>query len=110
MHVKLCIEIDSVDYICLVTQKGASEEIMDLDIEEIMSDKKIIDLDTEVSAEKTIVSLTKHDIMILLQIVMLGSNIWYFGTIIFLLIPCLVNIIFKDKYSLILYYKFWQLY
>lgn len=56
MHVKFYIYVDNIDCICLVTQKAASEKIIDLDTKEVVSAMKIIDLNIEVSAEKTMVT------------------------------------------------------
>lgn len=71
-------------------QKAGFEKIIDLDIEKIVSNGKIIDLNVEISAEKTIIALvfgiddgniyakkvlTKEDITVLVQILVLGFKI-----------------------------------
>ena len=84
----------------------------------------MIDLDAEVSAEKTMVALVfeidgggiytamtlmNQDIMVLPQIVMLGSEIRCFETVVFPLVLCLIDVVIKDEYPWILYQKFKQL-
>lgn len=85
-----------------------------------MSIEKIIDLDAEVSTKKimvalileiysggiyTAMTLMNQNTMVLLQIVVLRSKIRCFGTVIFILVSYLVDIITKDKYLLIFYQK-----
>lgn len=48
---------EAIAYIRLVTQKAISENMIDLDTKEVVSIVKIIDLDAEVSAEKTMMVL-----------------------------------------------------
>ena len=87
--------------------------MIDLDAEDVMSAVKIIDLHAEVSVEKTIVALVfeidgggihteialiKQDTTVLLQIVVLGSEIRYLGSVIFFLVLRLVDIVFEDEY------------
>ena len=98
--------------------------MMDLDAEEVVSAVKIIYLDAEVSVEKTMVALVSEidggsihtamtlmnqDTTVLLQIVVLGSEIRCLGTVVFPLVPRLVDVVTKDEYPWILYHKFWQL-
>ena len=52
--------------------------------------------------------LMNQDIMVLFQIVILRSEIWYFKAIVFPLVCCLIDIVIKDKYSWIFYQKFGQ--
>ena len=85
--------------------------------------EKMMDLDAEVSVEKTMVALVfeidgggihmamtlmNQDTTVLLQIV-LGSEIRYLGTIVFPLVPRLVDVVIEDEYPWILYQKFGQL-
>ena len=87
--------------------------MMDLDAEEVMSALKKIYMDDEVSVEKTIVALVfeidgggihmamtliNQDITVLLQIVVLGSEIHCLGTIVFPLVHCLVDVVIEDEY------------
>lgn len=56
----------------------------------------------------TEMALTKQDIMVLLKVIVMGSEISYYWTIIseVYLINYPIILIFKDKYSLILYHKY----
>ena len=106
-----------------MTQKAASKKMIDLDAKKIVSTVKIIYLDAEVSVEKTMVALVfeintssihtamtliNQDIIVLFQIVVLVSEIRFLGTVVFLLVPWLVDIVIKDEYLWILYQKFGQ--
>lgn len=105
-------------------RKAASEKIINLNIEEVVSAIKIIYLDAEMFVEKTIVAfifemngsgihtaiiLMSQDITVLLQIIALGSEIRYLRTVVFLLVPCLVNVVTKEQQTWILHHKFGQL-
>lgn len=46
--------------------------------------------------------------VILLQMVMLRSNIRCLIIVVFFLVRYLVDVVFANEYPLILYYKFWQ--
>ena len=82
--------IDTINCICLVIQKTAFEKMIDLDVEEIVSAMKIMYLDAEVFVEKIMVALVfeidigsiytamtlmNQDTIMLLQIVILRSEI-----------------------------------
>lgn len=75
--------------------------------------KKMIDLNTEISAKKTIVALlfeidnggmntaiilVNQNIMMLFQIVVVVSKIRCLGIILFPLVFCLVDVITKEQY------------
>ncbi len=47
--------------------------------------------------------------MVLLQIVVLGFKIRYLGTVLFLLVPCLVDVVTEEQQPWILNHKFGQL-
>ena len=98
--------------------------MIDLDTKEMVSAVKIIDLDTEVFAEKIMMALVfeidggdiymemalmNQDTIVLLQIVVLEFKIRCFGAVIFFLVCRLLDIVIKDKYPWILYQKFGQL-
>ena len=51
-------------------------------------------------------TLMNQDITMLLQIVVLGSEIRCLRTVVFLLVSHLVDVVIKDKYLWILYQKF----
>ena len=85
---------------------------MDMDTQKMVSAMKITYLDAEMSVEKTMVALIfeinssgiymamimiNQDTTVLLQIVILGSEIQCLGTVIFLLVLCLVNVITKEQ-------------
>ena len=74
---------------------------------------KIIDLDAEMFAKKTMVilvfkidsgeihtaiALINWDKMVLFQIVVLISEIWCFRTVVFFLVFCLVDVVTKEQY------------
>lgn len=95
-------------------QKAVDEIMIDLDIKELMSAIKMIDLNAEVSAEKILVvlvfeiddnsihiemALIDQNTIVLLQTIMVRSEIWYLETLIFLLVCCLINIVITDEYS-----------
>lgn len=97
-----------------MTQKAASEKMMDLDAKERVFVIKIIDLDIKMSAKKTIIALVfeingssiytvmvlmNRDTIVLFQVVLLATEICYLETIIFLLVPCLINVVTKEQYS-----------
>ena len=99
--------------------------MMDLDVEEMVSAVKIIYLDAEVSIEKKMVALVfeidgggiytamtliNQDTMVLLQIVVLGFEIWYLETVVFSLVLCLIDIVTRNEYLWMLYQKFLQFY
>ena len=105
--------------------KTAFEKMIDLDAEEMVSTVKIIYLDTEVSVEKTMIALIfevdigsnhtamtliNQDATVLLQIIVLGSEICCLGTVVFPLVFCLIDNVIKDEYPWIFYQKFEQLY
>ena len=113
MHVEFRVQMDTVDCIRLVTQKAASEKMRSLDTKEVVSVMKIIDLDAEVSTEKimvapvfeinvsgihTVIALMNQETTMLLQIVMLVSEIRCLGTLVFLLVPRLADIVTKEQY------------
>ena len=94
-----------------MTQKAASKKMMDLDVEEMVSAMKIIDLDAEVSAEKVMVALVfeidggnihmamilmNQDTTVLFQIIILASEIRCLGTVVFSLVLRLVDVITKE--------------
>lgn len=85
--------------------------------------KKMINLNAElkVLTVKTIASLVfeingnGRDIKIVLieilpQLGAIEFEIWSLETVVFFLIPCFVNVVTKEQYSYILYYKLWRLY
>ena len=95
-------------------QKAAFEKMMDLDAKEVVFAVKIIGLDAEVSVEKAMVALVfeidgsgihmamtlmNQDITVLFQIVVLASKIRCLGTIVFPLVPCLVEVVTEEQYS-----------
>ena len=107
-----------------MAQKTASEKMIDLDAEEVVSAVKIIYLDAEVSVEKTMVALVfeidvggihtamtlmNQDTTVLLQIIVLGSEIRCLGTVVFPLVPRLVDVVTEEQQPWILYHKFGQL-
>lgn len=51
------MQVNTVDCVCFVTQKAAFEKMRNLDTKEMVFDMKIMDLNTEVSAKKIIVTL-----------------------------------------------------
>ena len=86
---------------------------MELDAEEVVSAIKIIDLNTEISAEKVMMALIfeidggsiyiamvliNQDTMVLFQIVVLTSEIWCLRTVVFPLVPRLVDVVIKEQY------------
>ena len=86
---------------------------MDLDAEEVVFAVKIIGLDTEVFAKKIMVALVfginsggiymamvsmNQDTTMLFQIVVLASEIRYLGTVVFPLVPRLIDIITQEQY------------
>ena len=96
-----------------MTQKAASERMMDLDVEEVVFAVKIIGLDAEMSADKAMVALVfeidgggiymamvlmNQDTTLLFQIVVLASEIWCLGTVIFPLVLRLVNVVTEEQY------------
>lgn len=72
---------------------------------------KIIDLDTEVFTDKNILTFvfeindSSIYTIVLFQIIILGFDIWYLIIVVFLLGYCLINIVYKNKYSYIFYYE-----
>ena len=82
---------------------------------------RIIDIHAEVFADKTMVALVfeiggsiyaemaliKQDTTVLLQIIVLGSKIRCLGSVVFLLVLCLVDVVFENEYLWILYHRFW---
>lgn len=87
--------------------------MIDLNTEKYMFAIKIIDLNAEMFIEKIIlalvfkmngggiymvITLMNYNTTVLLQIFILGFEIWYLGTIIYLLVPCLIHIITKGEY------------
>lgn len=96
--------------------------MIDLNAEKVISAIKIIDLDTQVSAQKIMVvfvfeinsgniyieiALINQDTIVLFQIIMLGLEIRYFKIVIFFLVCSFINLVIKDKYFWIFYQKFW---
>ena len=86
---------------------------MNLYAEEVVSAIKIIDLNAKVSAKKTMVALVfeidssgiymamvliNQDTTMLFQIIVLAFEIQYLGTILFPLVPCLVDVVTKEQY------------
>ena len=105
--------MDTIDYVRLMTQKAASEKMKSLDAEEVVSIVKIIDLDSKMSAEKimvapvykidsggiyTVMALINQKTTVLLQIIVLVSEIRCLGTVVFLLVPCLADVLTKGQY------------
>ena len=85
-----------------------------LNAKEIIFAMIIIGLNVKVSTKKIMIALVfeinsgniyieialiNQDIIVLLQIVILKSEIWCFETVIFLFICCFIDIVTKDKYS-----------
>ena len=98
--------------------------MINLDAEEVVSSVKIIYLDIEVFIKKimitlvfeinssgiyTAITLMNQNTMVLLQIIVLGSEIHYLRIVVFPLVSRLVDVITKDKYFWIFYQKFLQL-
>lgn len=86
--------------------KVSTRKIINLNIEIEISTMKIIaglviEIDTDSIYTKIV--LIEWDTTILLQVIVMGSKIWY-------LIYYLAIFIFENKYSLILYHEFFQLY
>lgn len=90
IHIKLRIYNDNIDHICFIILKAAFEKIRDLDIKKVVFTIKIINLNIKIFAKKTmmalvfeinngsihmIITLMNQDIIVLLQIVVLGSEI-----------------------------------
>ena len=87
--------------------------MIDLDVEEVAFTIKIIFLNAKVSIEKTIVALVieinaggiytaitliNQDTMVLLQIIVLESEIRCLGVVIFPLVSRFVAVVIKDEY------------
>lgn len=96
---------------------------MNLNAAKIVFIAKIIDLKAEVSAKKVMVALVfkingggiyiaialiNQDTTMLFQIVVLMSEIQYFGTVVFLLVFCFTDVVTKKQYPWIFYHKLWQ--
>lgn len=97
--------------------------MINLNIEEVISAVKIINLDIEISAKKIMIALVfkinnsdiymtiiliNQDIVVPFQIVALEFEIRYLGIIIFLIVSCLIDVVTKEQYSWLFYYKCWQ--
>ena len=95
-----------------MTQKAAFKKMIGLDAEEVVCAVKImVALVFEIDGNNIHMemALMNQNTMVLLQIVVLGSEIWYLGTAVFLLVSCLVDIVTKEQQLWILYHKFGQL-
>lgn len=112
--IKILIDNDStISYIHFVTPKDAFERIIDLDTEDMVCVKKIIDLNIEVFAKKIIVTLVfrinnssiyiamaliNQDITVLFYIVILVFKIRCFETVVFFLVSCFTDVTTKKQY------------
>lgn len=114
MYIEFLILVDTVNCVRLIIQKATSKKMIDLNVgEDLVSAVKIINLDAEISVEKiivvlifeidsngiyTVMILMNQNTIVLLQIVMLKSEIPYFGTVVFSLVFSLIDIITKEQY------------
>ena len=95
-----------------MTEKSASEKMMDLDAKEVMSAvKTMIALVFEIDSGgiHTAMISMRQDTMVQHQIIVLGSKIRYLGTVVFPLVLCLVDVIADEQQPWIPYHKIWQL-
>ena len=80
-------------------QKAASERMIDLDAE-VSAEKTMVALVFEIDGGgiHTAMTLMNQDTTVLLQIVVLGSEIRCLETVVFPLVRCLIDVVIEDEY------------
>lgn len=110
-----------MNYICFVIQRATRKKIIDQNVEKMISHKKIIQLNTQLSVNKSIVALvffinsdaiymenawTKEHKIALVHVFLLRSKTLCLENLVFVQIYYNIDVLFEEKYSLILYHKF----